>query len=462
MKFLKRMKERLEKMTDIKEHNRWLYLPMETKVRELDAKLLLAFYAVHSNYRVVLGLSGMMEEALEHLPAGIFLDKGYTNKDKLRRFQLAEKYGHKVLNLHEEGFPLTEKEIYIQKNLDQKSFNLLDYECCWGEVQKNIIVSEYPGEADKCVITGNPRFDLLQTKYRSLFNSGAEAIKKRYGDFILINTRFPAYTKTVNEKGRVNLKVLSQLEKHLGKYGPREIAQLYKKFIVMVKACSQRYPHLHFVIRPHPSEVFSVYEQDLRGCENVSVVHEGNVINWILASKLVIHNGCTTGAEAFLLEKPVISYIPIKERKYDLPNELSIKVAKVKDLFHFLDHNLNQYDFNNNKYNEQKKLQLLKAYSAGVQGQFAYENILQLLNRIPAATSNPGHIEMNNKLVSKLKREGKKSIYHTNPIVMQKFPSLSTEEIKNFLTKINRIERKGKRIVVRKLHDKFIELTLEA
>ena len=462
MKFFKRMKERLKKkMTDEIDHKPWLYLPIETKVRELDAKLLLAYYAVHNNYRVVMGLSGMMEEALECLPAGIFLDKGYIEKDKLRRFQQAKKYGHKVLNLHEEGFPLTEKEIYIQKSLDQKSFNLLDYECCWGEVQKNIILSKYPSEADKCVITGNPRFDLLQTKYRSLFNIGAEAIKERYGDFVLINTRFPAYTKTVNEKGKVNVKILSQLEKHLGKYGPREILQLYKQFIVMIKACSQRYPHLHFVIRPHPSEVFSVYEQDLKECNNVSVVHEGNVINWILASKLVIHNGCTTGAEAFLLEKPVISYVPLKVRKYDLPNELSIKLPKVKDIFQFIDHDLNQYEFNSNKFNEQKKLQLLKGYNAGVQNRFAHENILHLLNKIPAPKASPDHIEMNAQLLSKLKRENNKRIYKTNPIVMQKFPSLTVKEINSFLTRVNKIERKGKRILVRKLYDKFFEITLE-
>ena len=58
---------------------KWLYLPIEVKVRELDAKLLLSYYALREGYRVVLGEHQMVELAANTLPKGVFFSKGYTH-----------------------------------------------------------------------------------------------------------------------------------------------------------------------------------------------------------------------------------------------------------------------------------------------------------------------------------------------------------------------------------------------
>ncbi len=55
--------------------NRWLYLPVEVKVRELDAKLLLSYYAIQQGYQVIIGDHPVVEESTSYLPAGIFFIK---------------------------------------------------------------------------------------------------------------------------------------------------------------------------------------------------------------------------------------------------------------------------------------------------------------------------------------------------------------------------------------------------
>ncbi|WP_173918936.1 surface carbohydrate biosynthesis protein [Halobacillus sp. Marseille-Q1614] len=446
-------------MPEKKGNNKWVYLPIETKVRELDAKLLLTYYAVQQGYRVVLGLSGMVEQALEYLPKGIFLDKGYTCVDKVRRFEMAKSKGHTVVNLEEEGFPLTEKELYLKKHVSRESLDLLDYELCWGEVQKNTIIRAYPGVRNKCLITGNPRLDLLKKKYRTLFEKKALAIKKKYGDFILVNTRFPLYTKSINDDGTLNRKVVANLRKAYGEKIHKKMTREYKDFIIMIKKASTRYPNLTFVIRPHPSDKFNVYQQDLVECKNVYVVHEDNVVNWIMASKLVIHTGCTTGVESFLLERPVISYVTTVEDTFDLPNELSIKVHNLDELFQFMDHEMDSYNFHRHKFNEDKKLELLSKHYAAARESYAYENILQVLNKLPVAESPLTRVPRHTPLLNKLRKESNKRIYQVNTIVKQKFPHLTVHEIEDFFKALNHIEKANHPIVIRKLHDKLFEIT---
>ena len=55
-----------------------LYIPVETVVREFDAKMLLACVAAEAGYDVVLGNQKIFMQKLECMPRGIFLDKSAT------------------------------------------------------------------------------------------------------------------------------------------------------------------------------------------------------------------------------------------------------------------------------------------------------------------------------------------------------------------------------------------------
>jgi hypothetical protein len=64
------------------------------------------------------------------------------------------------------------------------------------------------------------------------------------------------------------------------------------------------------------------------------VVHEGNVVPWLLAAEALIHNGCTTAVEAAVTGTPAITFRPVKADPYDLdlPNGLSHEATNVGEL----------------------------------------------------------------------------------------------------------------------------------
>jgi hypothetical protein len=72
------------------------------------------------------------------------------------------------------------------------------------------------------------------------------------------------------------------------------------------------------------------------------VTNEGNVVPWILATRLVLHNGCTTGVESFVMGVPAISYQEAVDETYDngfycLPNAVShqcFNFEQLQDMVH--------------------------------------------------------------------------------------------------------------------------------
>jgi hypothetical protein len=108
----------------------------------------------------------------------------------------------------------------------------------------------------------------------------------------------------------------------------------FKRLIPLLE---QTFPALNIVVRPHPSENHKIYHDIAATCERVKVASEGNVIPWLLASKTMVHNGCTTGLEAYVLGIPAISYLATFNEYYDyefqgLPTKLSYQCFNFGEL----------------------------------------------------------------------------------------------------------------------------------
>ncbi|MFC4403906.1 surface carbohydrate biosynthesis protein [Gracilibacillus xinjiangensis] len=284
---------------------RWLYLPIEVKVRECDAKLLLAYYAVKQGYQVVIGDHPGVEELCETYPEGIFFSKGGPHGFRKRVLVHAKEYHHKIVELDEEGL-IFQRNLYIQDRMQKQSLNLVDQEYCWGSHQYKTILAAYPDLSGKLHITGNPRFDLLTPKYRKMYDREKHELIEQYGEFLLINTRFSQYNTAKGMKETVHYK---------------HIQKLYHLFILMIKEIAEHFPDKTVIIRPHPGESFTSYRKAVKPYSNVHVIHEGNIIPWLYAAKSVIHNGCTSGIEASLMDRPVISYVPFETMEPKLPNQ---------------------------------------------------------------------------------------------------------------------------------------------
>src|SRR5262245_66122044 len=79
----------------------FLYLPIEVSARELDAKLLIAFFAVGAGYEVVLGQKWLMQRNFGRMPPGIVLFKTLTAIDA-KAMQAAHAASHRIASIDEE------------------------------------------------------------------------------------------------------------------------------------------------------------------------------------------------------------------------------------------------------------------------------------------------------------------------------------------------------------------------
>lgn len=397
----------------------WLYLPIEIKVREMDAKLLIAYYAVKEGYQVIIGEHRIVELASTVYPKGIFFSKGYPRGFRKRILTNAKINGHTVVELDEEGLLLNNTTHYLQDRMLIDTFDLVTQEYCWGNFQKEVITGAYPSKEQKCYIVGNPRFDLLMPKFKSLYKKDIEHIKNNYGKFVLINTRFSKYNSLSGVKD-------DNLDSMYFK-------KLYDNFVEMTKAMCQNFPDTNFVIRPHPGENPESYQNEFSSYNNVHVIHEGNIIKWLMAAEVIIHNGCTSSIEAFLLGKTIISYLPATSKIHDvnLPNQLGIMATNIKEVNSLLHNILSENNIATSKYQEKmdQNKKILIDYYELPDKRFSYESILLLLNSIQLPTVPYTFSPPQKRLYLK---ENKK--------VKHFFPSLTKEEIQDFFVKIDELE----------------------
>jgi hypothetical protein len=97
---------------------------------------------------------------------------------------------------------------------------------------------------------------------------------------------------------------------------------------------SRRFPDYTIVVRPHPAERINPWHAKAATLPNVRVVREGNVAEWLLACEVCVHTNCTTGIEAYLLDRKSISYRPVRDSRFDLflPNFLSAEAFELQEV----------------------------------------------------------------------------------------------------------------------------------
>lgn len=318
-----------------------IILPVEIQVRELDAKLLLTCLAVEHGFRVIVGCSAEVNQRLYEMPRGLYIGKGLSETDG-RMFRDARRLGHAVAAWDEEALVYMSPAFYLRRKTSPEALATVQALFAWGEDNARIW-STAPGYAGQPLFTtGNPRADLMRPGLRAYYDPAVADLRHRFGDFILVNSNFGQLNhyrpELTLQAADVPVKPVDVPVEKLGTWGdPNMVAyrhDLFRTFRDLVPQLARRMPALRIVIRPHPSEGHALWREAAAGCSNVEVVGEGNILPWLMAAKAVIHNGCTTGVEAFLLGRPAIAYEPITHPVYDirLPNALSQSVSNVEDL----------------------------------------------------------------------------------------------------------------------------------
>ena len=173
-----------------------------------------------------------------------------------------------------------------------------------------------------------------------------------------------------------------------GHFGVEVRERVFDGFKQMIPALADAFPGLRVVIRPHPSEDHGPWLALAAGRSDITVANDNAAAPWLLAAEVVIHNGCTTGLEAYLLDRPVICYQPVIHPLYDLelPNGVSDAVADVAGLIKLTAAFL---DGDRPDSMDEHKRQLTRRYLVGIDGPLACERIVEALGRHISENAQP-------------------------------------------------------------------------
>jgi hypothetical protein len=145
--------------------------------------------------------------------------------------------------------------------------------------------------------------------------------------------------------------------------------KIFEAFEELVQELAREFPDRTIIVRPHPSEDHDSWKSLCSQFDNAFCVYEGGITPWLIGADTVIHNSCTTGVEAFVAGKKVISYQPCKSELYDLelPNNLSTCCDSLNDVVSCIKNST--YELSSNQ------IKLAQQYVASYQGEPSFKLI---------------------------------------------------------------------------------------
>lgn len=408
-----------------------IFIPLEIKARELDSRLLVALELARRGHRVFLGEKNSINRIAMEQNGGIYFAKSGSAID-LPFFKILKSFHHKIAVLDEEAIIHQNETAHIKSRLNRESIEMVDAFFSWGPYDQEVATKTFPDLASRFLITGNPRVDLLRKELRGYFNQSASKLNAEHGEFILIPSSF-AMCNHHNEPGaRIEWRRkmgMIETEEDVAFYRAYvfHFERIFRAFLEDLPKLANAFPDELFIVRPHPSEGRAAWEKAFAGVNNIKVIPKGPVAPWLWAAKLVIHNGCTTAIESFLLDKPVIAYRPYTSDMYDLdvPNSISVETFDYTGLVDCLQKALSKLLPEGSR--EQGR-ETLGRYLASLEGEFAYKKIANRIEQIDVSLNQQPTLKQwlrraRRVFAEKITREARSSYS------MQKFDNLTNGEI---------------------------------
>jgi surface carbohydrate biosynthesis protein len=328
-----------------------ILFPIETIAREIDFKLYLAVMLTKNNKQILIAQHNLIDEIVSVTKDGIYFGKnifkddflGPNNESNLNYYNKLKDQNYTLIHLDEEGgiYPGDENNwnAIIDRRLMPDKLHDDDFVFTWGKYQQERYNSQLTKEQKaKILCTGHPKFDLYKPNYRELYKKEIDSINDKFGNFILINTNLALANNSLGIEDTFSPRLgYSKEDKDRRMEYIEEWAiynRIFTNFIQLIHRLAHTFPDKKFVLRPHPAEDPEYYKIAFKWVDNIIVNSEGSVGPWLMASDLMIHDGCTTAVEAYLSHVPVINYKSLLEDKYNivLPNQIGIKCYKEEEV----------------------------------------------------------------------------------------------------------------------------------
>ena len=460
-----------------------LLIPVENQVRELDPKLLLACIAARRGFPSYIGSRREFHFEITSFPRGIYLSKSITGASDLM-FRIMRNLGHEIVAWDEEALVHLPDEIYYSRRLSPAAMAYVSHFFAWGEDNAELW-RRYPHFPKDAVIdvTGNPRNDLLRPELHSYYDNDVQEIKNTYGDFILVNTNFNhvnAFTpvqnlfQPVEKPGDVpNFGRAAKGMTRAYAEGLRDHKQaIFKDFQHMIPELDKAFPDYHIVVRPHPTESQQIYHDIAARCSRVKVTNEGNVVPWLLATRALIHNSCTTGVEAYVMRVPALTYRATINETYDfgfyrLPNLVSHSCLTVEELEANLKKILNG-DLGPADGDDRK--QLVEHYLAAHDGPLASERMIDVIEgmvkgRAVLPKTGAGRRAFGWSLwamrtMIKRYKDSRPGSHNRPEFQRHRYPEISLEDMQNRVNRFKQVLNISENIKVEPVLGKFFRISV--
>ena len=293
-----------------------VYISLELKARDLDARLLVAAEAVKLGLNVVIGQQWALSKNIHSMPTGVFLFKT-VNEIQAGYMKDAAVAGHAITASDEEVFACA-CDACFESGMGPTAAEFLDMFFAQGQRHADTVIGQYPSLSDSVSVTGNPRIDLLSAWGRASFEKQATEIREEVGDYILFNTNFGWINSIWN--AREDTKQIAIRTGHLVPNDPASVAAYeteldwertnMAELEKVVEWMQTGLPGFKAVIRPHPAEDPDYWKAKYSASPHVLIADNTPHIPWTMGSAALVHTTCSTGMEAALLEVPAISITP--------------------------------------------------------------------------------------------------------------------------------------------------------
>jgi len=463
-----------------------LLIPVEIQTRELEAKLLLACVAARRGFPSIIGPRREMHYHIPSFPKSIYLSKSTTDASN-KVFRKLEKLGCKIVVWDEEALIALPPKFYFRHRLSSDALVYISHLFAWGEENAELWRNYPEMPADIPIhVTGNPRGDLLRPELRGYYQKEVETLRQAYGDFILINTNFnlinayyPEMNTLMPAANPGEQPILTRRAKSMGLSRDYAVGfSEYKRSILeefqrLIPDLEKTFPHYAIVVRPHPAENPKIYQNIAAKCKRVHVENKGNVVPWLLAAKVLLHNGCTTGVEAYAMGVPSLAYRARVNEQFDhdfheLANQLSLQCFNFEELQETLDKifsgRLGVVDGDDRR-------ALMDHHLASQVGPLACEKIVDVLEKMVENWSKipkPALIDRIKIRIWAAKRRRRKikrgklpNMGHNRPEFLRyRYPGISQDEMSDCGSRFQNLLGYDKKITIQQIKDQFFRINM--
>ncbi|WP_150112102.1 surface carbohydrate biosynthesis protein [Desulfonatronovibrio hydrogenovorans] len=442
-----------------------IYILMEIKSRELEGRFLLALEAANRGFRVVFGHKSAINTGLECgcLPPGCYLDKSLTRGKEGKLASLAD-IGCLIASQDEESGLLSYSyDKFLSVRSTPETVGMASLVFCWGEFDHLAWSDKYSAEKEKFYPTGSPRIDYWRHDFLPYFQHHIDNIKQQFGKYVLVSSNFASAHgyMTLEERiaqGRKNGSIVTADDEQRIRNIFEDSKRMFALYAQLIRDLAKKYPDISFVVRPHPVEKIEGWKNVLPTTDNIHVLFEGGISSWERAACAVIHNGCTTGMEAYVSGTPAIAYTPFESPiNREIPNKLSIKCTTEDEVSDVLARIFSGEEVNDHRTPENDEL--IRNRLANVEGDTAAKKIVDVLETLDVPESPPIRLGLTGWKMSAKKELArlKNRIKGVETKAMRKFPGLRLKELKQIQNNLSKVNSKYNECSIKHLYgDVFV------